>query len=553
MKFIVLVIILIVAPRSWAGLDEGIDAYQRGDFSVALREFQPLAERGVAKAQFGLCLIYSRSQDYTHATDWCRRAAEQGASVAQSFLGEMYADGLGVSQDYREAASWYRKAAAQGYATAQVNLGAMYSNGQGVEQDYAEGEKWYRKAAEQADKDGEFGLALHYDLGKGVPQDHAEAVKWYLKAAEQGMPNAQHNLAAKYEKGEGVAQDYGKAVDWYIRAAKQGFADSQWTLGVMYNNGRGVSQDYKEAVEWYRKAADQGHLRAQHNLGALYFNGTGVPRDYVLAYLWLNLAAAHGDAQSGKDRDRVASTMSRSQIEEAQGLARQWKPKTEQSSESPGTPTRKLAGIIELEGTGSGFVITKDGLVLTNHHVIRDCVQVHIAPSKALVFTVFSDEQNDLALLQGSGGRSDSAVFRDGRGIRPGDEVIVMGYPLRGILASEPNVTSGVISALAGPGNRAAIMQITAPIQPGNSGGPVLDGSGHVVGVVVGKLNALRIAIATGDIPQNVNFAVSGSTAQAFLDSHGIRYQRAASLKKIDSAEIAETSQRFTVLVECWK
>jgi len=92
MKFIVLVIFLIVAFRSWAGLDEGIYAYQRGDFSAALREFQPLAERGVAKAQFGLCLIYSRSQDYTHAADWCRRAAERGVSVAQSFLGEMGPD-----------------------------------------------------------------------------------------------------------------------------------------------------------------------------------------------------------------------------------------------------------------------------------------------------------------------------------------------------------------------------------------------------------------------------------------------------------------------------
>ncbi len=77
------------------------------------------------------------------------------------------------------------------------------------------------------------------------------------------------------------------------------------------------------------------------------------------------------------------------------------------------------------------------------------------------------------------------------------------------LLSSDLNVTTGVVSALAGPGNNRRLIQITAPIQPGNSGGPVLDQSGHVVGVVVARLDALKLVQRTGRLPQNVNFAIS--------------------------------------------
>ena len=101
----------LTAP-AWAGFDEGVAAFKRGDYATALREFRPLAERGDATAQFN--------------------------------LGIMYDTGLGVPQDYAEAARWYRKAADQGNATAQFNLGFMYSNGRGVPQDYAKAVKWSR-------------------------------------------------------------------------------------------------------------------------------------------------------------------------------------------------------------------------------------------------------------------------------------------------------------------------------------------------------------------------------------------------------------------------
>ena len=141
-------------------------------------------------------------------------------------------------------------------------------------------------------------------------------------------------------------------------------------------------------------------------------------------------------------------------------------------------------------------------------------------PQAGVVEVMTRDESSDLTLLRAPAGTARAvAKFRQGRGIRPGASVVVLGYPLRDLLASEANVSTGAVSALAGPGDDRRLIQLTAPVQPGNSGGPVLDAAGNVVGVVVAKLDAIRVARSTGDIPQNVNFALSvRETARAFLD-----------------------------------
>ena len=143
-------------------------------------------------------------------------------------------------------------------------------------------------------------------------------------------------------------------------------------------------------------------------------------------------------------------------------------------------------------------------------------------PPATVIEIVATDLQIDLALLKISGVPLTPATFRQGRGIRPGDPVVDVGFPLQGILTSDLNVTTGNVSALAGPGNDRRLMQVTAPVQPGNSGGPLLDLSGNIVGVVVSKLDAEKLAELTGDIPQNVNFVISAGVARAFLDAYGV-------------------------------
>jgi len=161
------------------------------------------------------------------------------------------------------------------------------------------------------------------------------------------------------------------------------------------------------------------------------------------------------------------------------------------------------------------------------------------------------DSKSDLALLAVPSNRF-VASLRNGR-LRQGDVVTVVGYPLRGLLASGANVTTGNVSALAGMQNDSRFVQISAPVQPGNSGGPLLDSSGNVVGVVVSKLDAVKFAQLTGDIPQNVNFAVSLFTLQGFLEANAVDYQTAPSTKNLSTADVAEIGRRFTVLVECYK
>jgi TPR repeat protein len=169
---------------------KGLAAYIKGDYATALREWRPLAEQGLAAAQYN--------------------------------LGWMYDNGKGVIQDYAEAAKWYRKAAEQGDAKALSNLGVMYAKGQGVIQDYKEAVKWYRKAAEQGNAIAWLNLGAMYENGQGVTQDYKEAVKWYRRAAEQGYAKAQHNLGVMYYKGQGVIQDNVYAHMWFNIAASNG-------------------------------------------------------------------------------------------------------------------------------------------------------------------------------------------------------------------------------------------------------------------------------------------------------------------------------------------
>jgi uncharacterized protein len=184
------------------------------------------------------------------------------------------------------------------------------------------------------------GLAIaapDVDAGNAAYQKgrYAAALRMWRPRAEQGDSRAQSTVALIYYHGRGVRQDDVEAAKWFRLAAEQGDATAQFNLGVMYAEGQGVPQDDKEAVEWYRRAADQSHAQAQYNLGLWYATkGEAGPQDYVNAHMWFNLAAARFPATDTrnrglavKNRDVVASKMSRDDIDEAQKLAREWKPK----------------------------------------------------------------------------------------------------------------------------------------------------------------------------------------------------------------------------------
>ena len=135
---------------------------------------------------------------------------------------------------------------------------------------------------------------------------------------------------------------------------------------------------------------------------------------------------------------------------------------------------------------------------------------------------------------------------------RIGESVYAYGYPMNGLLATSGNFTIGNVTATAGLGDDTGHIQISAPVQPGNSGGPLLDRFGNVVGVIQSKLNALKVASVTSDLPQNVNFAIKATVVLNFLDANGISPPLdARTTDAMDGEAIAERAKAFTVRINC--
>jgi len=525
------------------------------------------AEQGDAVSQFSLGVMYHDGagipKDAAKAAEWVQKAAEQGLVDAQDKLGGMYYLGEGVMRDkikamewWQKAAAQYQKAAEQGSADAQANLGNMYSNGRGVPKDKTKAILWYQKAAEQGLAKAQSNLGSIYLQDK----DYAKAEEWYQKAAAQGYAYAQLFLGMMYSNGEGVSKNYVKAVEFFQKAALQGDDFAQYELAQMYELGKGVPKDNVEAVNWYQKAAAQGSNLAQEKLSEMYANGIGVSKNSVLAYAWFNLAAAGQhriDFLDVEKRNFFESRLSPSQRAEAERLSSNWKKgDILQATTSEGESATPQNSKISKQGTGTAFFVSREGHALTNYHVVNTCKEIHVAGRNGIVNLVTSDSVNDLALLQIPDKNAEMALMNpDPSKLRQGEDVIVFGYPFNSVLSSGGNFTPGTLSALTGLGNNTNGIQITAPIQVGSSGSPVLDKKGNVIGVVSMKLNDGVAARVTGQIPQNVNFAINGQTTKAFLDANKVPYKTGGGFfsREKSNADIAEEARKWTVIVECWR
>ena len=207
--------------------------------------------------------------------------------------------------------------------------------------------------------------------------------------------------------------------------------------------------------------------------------------------------------------------------------------------------------------SGSGVIISVKGEILTNDHVVGACQAITVkltSGNSETAAVVERDEQDDLAVIRLTETNNlpiSVASFRDGISLRADDAIVALGYPLSWLLATDASVSVGNVSALAGVADDPRYLQISAPVQRGNSGGPLLDAGGHLVGIVTSKLNALRMARFTGDIPQNVNFAIKAEVARTFLDSKHIAYQTARSDQQLSPADVGDIARPFTVHIEC--
>ena len=211
-----------------------------------------------------------------------------------------------------------------------------------------------------------------------------------------------------------------------------------------------------------------------------------------------------------------------------------------------------MSGVVAAQSSGTAFVVAP-GLLVTNHHVIEGCgaIEVIASDGRRPATVVDSVQQIDLALLRVYGLRGGVAALRTQSPALLGESATVFGFPLGGALSSTGNFTTGVVSSLRGLRDAAGEIQITAPVQPGNSGGPVLDRAGAVIGVVQSKLDALRAVRATGDIPQNVNFAVSLDVLVDFLAKNSVSFKPVNRQPAIETTQVAEMAQTFTYKISC--
>jgi Trypsin-like peptidase domain len=177
---------------------------------------------------------------------------------------------------------------------------------------------------------------------------------------------------------------------------------------------------------------------------------------------------------------------------------------------------------------GTGFIVSREGHVLTCAHVLgtNRAATVWISGRRHEAAEIRRDETNDLVLLKLSGVDGEALTplpFAPDTNYFLGQEVFTMGFPLTDLLGTSPRLTKGLVSATVGTNDQPNLMQISAEVQPGNSGGPLLNGKAEIVGVISATLNPLKVLLHTGgSLPQNVNFAIKASIAHEFLGKAGL-------------------------------
>jgi TPR repeat protein len=464
--------------------------------------------------------------------DDARKEAQGGNSEAQWYLGHCYSTGQRVEKDLTAAASWFHKAADRGNKFGQFGIAVCYYNGQGVEKNDDEALKWFILAGENGHADAAY-LAGSLTEQKG---DIETARYYYLKALENGHPKAQGAfqgaasdasskwsedfVKTKAQSGDVDAQwdlayHYYKAnsldaaVFWFRKAAENGHSYAQYYLGTCYYAGRGLEKNIDEAIKWYALAANNGEPNAAFSMGALA-ERVG---DIELAKSWYNLAVRNGHPTAAA---RLQTITTRTvEKEKPPNDVKPHRQPTPENSRSAGeiAQTRPVA-------FGTGFFITEDGYLVTNEHVVGNTTRVELFTAVGTVSAkvVKVDVANDLALLKAEG-RFALLPIVASRAMRLGGTVATVGFPNIGLQGISPKLTKGEITSLAGAKDDPRYFQISVPVQPGNSGGALVDEHGNVVGVVAAKLDARAALDASGALPENVNYAVKSSLLLNFLES----------------------------------
>lgn len=209
-----------------------------------------------------------------------------------------------------------------------------------------------------------------------------------------------------------------------------------------------------------------------------------------------------------------------------------------------------------LVSVGSGFFIAKDGTLVTNHHVVDGCGAVSISPTfgdMMLARTVVTDEKADLALLRSDIKPPRVAALADSEDVGFGGPAFVIGYPNMGLVAIEPVLTDVELLRRQHSEKGFPTVVIRGDIRLGNSGGPLLDSGGSVLGVVFAKVDTVKVYQATGEVVQQIALAVANKALTQFLDTQGVDYHFSPPRPPELASRMLEDAKPFVAQIGCWK
>ena len=327
----------------------------------------------------------------------------------------------------------------------------------------------------------------------------------------------------------------------------------EWRDGKRTGQGTITYADGNKYVGEYRDDKQTGQGTFTWNNGDKY---VGEYRDGKLTgqgtFTW-----ADGSKDVGEWRDNLlngyAIRYSSNGSIEKEGI---WKDDTFQYAQKYSPPVVAKVAPQDNEvisaSSGSGFAVSADGYVITNHHVIEGCqkVVVHYKGKELPVTVVTYDPQNDLALLKGDF-RPQTVFALSGNQPELLQDVYVAGYPFGNKISSSVKVTKGIISSLTGIGNNFSNIQIDAALQSGNSGGPILDEMGNIVGVAVSKLDAKYMYENFGIIPENTNFGIKANVVRSVLESNEVS-SPPANRSEISKSQLGKMISSGTYYISCW-
>jgi TPR repeat protein len=498
----------------------------------------------------------------SEAVEWLKRSADGNNKLANMWLKQMYKSGLfgtktneaeetarlefaverfgdpvaayelgekNLAANVAVAAEWYKKAG-DNLPPVQYRLGQIHLSGllDGAK-DCVRAAEYFNAAAEGGDVRAPLYLAYLYDVGCGVQRDASLSEEMFTRW------NTNHPVRSL---GIDAMLDDPTTRRWFLGRAADCDRYVQFEIGYYFLERSGPElggmrpsstepdevrsffdywePNFREAAKWLRRSAEKGHGEAQARLAELFLQGKGVPENFVEAYKWLILAEA-SESFAVRDltqrRAALRDAMSSGQVAEAQRLAAAW----EATHASGGAGVGDGNAVVG-QG-GSGFFVSADGFILTAGHVVEGSMSIEIdwGGGTAAARCVAIDKVNDLAILKADGDFKCLPIA--GHNSTIGEDVFTVGFPNVDIQGRQPKLTKGTISGMAGIMDDPRMYQVSVPAQPGNSGGPLLNGAGEVVGVLVGSLDSGAMLALSGALPQNVNYAVKSEYVLAFLRS----------------------------------